>query len=151
MIGSIPEIVQGWGYLVIFVAGIFAVAWYLPKLAPVYTGRQTTMTPKRTLKRPQLIHDGVLWEDGGNYASGGIMVIGPLCPKDYTPLGEKYRDEFRPRIGDDTFISGLKDDSQLFCLECKAEYTLGKKIKTIKDSMEEVRSRFGGMRRRESN
>ena len=38
MFSNIPEIVIGWGYLAIFIAGIFAVALYLPKLSPMLSG-----------------------------------------------------------------------------------------------------------------
>ena len=66
------------GFLAVVIAGLFAVAWYLPKLAPVYSGRKTEMTPNQTMKHPRLVHDGVLWEDAGNSIWGGYQSMG-LC------------------------------------------------------------------------
>lgn len=104
-----------------------------------------------TVRRPpsRLEHDGVLWEDGGVNSIWGLNVIGPLCPKDYTPLSVKWGDKTEASVSDDTFISASGYHHQLFCLECKTEYTLGTKAKQIKDSRDEVRNRFEGMRRRE--
>ncbi len=139
------------GFLAVVIAGLFAVAWYLPKLAPIYTGRKTAITPKRTLNRPRLIHDGVLWEDGGNSAFGGIMVEGPLCPKDYTPLAKKRGGKVDTHLSNDTLISDSDYHSQLVCPECGGEYTLGPTSKIVQASTDEVRSRFEGVRRRQNN
>jgi hypothetical protein len=136
------------GFLVIFVAGIFAVAWYLPKLAPALYSFGTIRTAKPATTR-RLEHDGVLWEDGGYNSWGNIYVIGPLCPKDYTPLAIKQRDRIETYINDGTLISDSEYHSKLVCPECEVEYTLGKKYKSIKDSRHEVGNRFEGKRRRD--
>ena len=65
-----------------------------------------------------------------NYA-GNISVIGPLCPKDYTPLATKHNDEIEVNVDYDTFISKSVYHSKLVCLECKTEYTLGNNYKQI--------------------
>jgi len=97
----------------------------------------------------RLEHDGVLWEDGGFNFWGNIDVIGPLCPKDYTPLATKYRDTIEVNIRGDTTISDSEYHSTLVCPECKTEYILGTTPKEITQSRLEVGSRFEGKRRRE--
>lgn len=103
----------------------------------------------------RLEHDGVLWEDGGN-DWGHIDVIGPLCPKDYTPLATKdYRGSIINHAKFDADISDIPDHLgyhhyfKLVCPECKTEYTLGNNPKKLQDSHDEVRLRFEGKRRRE--
>ncbi len=136
------------GFLVVFVSAIFAVAWYLPKLAPALYSFGTARTKKTIVTR--LVHDSVLWQDGGNDGYGRISVIGPLCQKDYTPLAIKYRDDrIETSINWGTIISDSAYQSKLVCPECKTEYTLGKNAKKLEDSHNEVRSRFAGKRRRD--
>jgi len=134
------------GFLVVVVAGVFAVAWYLPKLTNMKL--RTATEPMRTFNPSRLEHDGVLWEDGGYNAWGNLSVIGPLCPKDYTPLAIKDRDGINTSISFDTTISTSEYHCTLVCLECNTEYTLGKKPKEIGDSRAEVGNRFEGKRRR---
>ncbi len=136
------------GFLVVFVGAIFAVAWYLPKLAPeLYSfGIMRRTHPPTT--RPRLEHDGVLWEDNGTNVWGNLDVVGPLCPKDYTPLAGKRRDEVDTNVRDDIPISDSGYHWKLFCSECENEYTLGVTPKYIQQSRGEVSSRFEGMRRR---
>ena len=141
-------VVREIGFLVIFVAAIYAVSWYLPKLAPALYSFGIK-TAKTATICPRLEHDGVLWEDAGYTSWGNISVIGPLCPKDYTPLAIKNRDKIETNIKYNTFISNSGYHSQLVCPECKAEYTLGTNPKTLQNSHDEVGNRFEGKRRRE--
>jgi hypothetical protein len=138
--------IRDFGFLVVFVAAMLGVAWYLPKLANIKL--KIAPIPKRVVNR--LEHDGVLWEDGGFNTWGNLNVIGPLCLKDFTPLAIKDRDKVNTYTRDDTLISNSGYHSQLVCLECKVEYTLGVNPKTIKDSRNEVGSRFEGKKRREN-
>ena len=105
--------------------------------------------------RPRLEHDGVLWEDSGKrYMSGRIAADGPLCPKDFCPLGLRHGDGHEEATADshgNEFISKNYSYALLFCPECKATYTLGPRAKSLKQSHEEVQSRFEGLRKRESN
>ena len=142
-------VVREIGFLFVFISGVFAVAWYLPKLSPVLLGLKATRTSKPNITRPRLEHDGVLWEDGGPDGWGSLNVIGPLCPKDYTPLATKRGDKIEVHVSYDTFISDSGYHSLLVCPECKAEYNLGENPKNIGDSRLEVGSRFEGKRRRE--
>ena len=135
------------GFLVVVIAGLFAVAWYLPRMANMKI--KTEIKPIRNLSRSRLEHDGVLWEDGGYNAWGNIDVIGPLCLKDYTPLAIEDRDGIDTNISFDTVVSTSEYHCRLVCLECNTKYTLGKKPKEIGDSRAEVRNRFEGKRRRE--
>lgn len=80
---------------------------------------------------------------------GNLDVIGPLCPKDYTPLSTKHNGRIEANLRYDTLISSSEYDSQLVCLECHAEYTLGNNPKRIQVSHDEVVIRFEGMRKRE--
>lgn len=107
----------------------------------------TMTTAKQPVPR-RLEHDGVLWEDGGYNALGGLKVEGPLCPKDYTPLAIRHLDTLANRASDNMYISDY-GYSRLVCPECKTEYTLGKNQKKVGDSRNEVRSRFEGKRRRD--
>lgn len=79
------------------------------------------------------------------------MVVGPLCPKDYTPLAKKREDRVDTYLSDDTLISDSDWHSQLFCPECGGEYTLGSTPKIVENSRGEVCSRFDGRRRRQNN
>ena len=140
------------GYLVIFVAAIFAVAWYLPKLSPSLASFGLVRQKKQqTLPRPFLIYDNVRWEDGGNDGWGYINVIGPLCPNDYTPLALKRREKVDTSINYEVVISDSDYHSKLLCLQCKTEYTLTHKPKQLSDSHNEVRLLFDGIRRRKTN
>ncbi|MFC1955548.1 hypothetical protein ACFLWZ_03305 [Chloroflexota bacterium] len=117
----------------------------------VHQTRILSQQMDKKISRPRLEHDGVLWEDGGNYVSGGIMVIGPLCPKDYTPLGIKdlYGDRIETQIKKDQYIS--QSTTHLVCPECHKEYTLIDEGKKLDDSRQEVGSRFLGKRRRDTS
>jgi hypothetical protein len=134
----------------IFIATIFAIARYLPKLSP-----SQDLAPAKTKVPsilPRLMHDGVLWEDrGDHYPYGSTRINGPLCPKDCTPLGIKYGDTIETTFRDDTLVSGYDYHHKLACLECNTEYTLGDKPKTIERSRNEVKSRFEGKKRREES
>ena len=136
------------GFLVVFVAGLFAVAWYLPKLEPALYSLGSAKIKKQSVTR--LEHDSVLWQDGGNDNYGYIKVIGPLCQKDITPLAVKLRDgRIETSIKWDTIISSSEYPPKLICPECDTEYTLGVNPKKLEDSHNEVRSRFEGKRRRD--
>jgi hypothetical protein len=100
-----------------------------------------TQPPRR------LEHDGVLWEDIRD-RWGNVKVIGPFCPKDYTPLSVKKNHKIEANLRFDTSISASYY-AQLVCLECHTEYTLGKDVKKIQESFDEVVIRFEGMRMRE--
>ena len=99
----------------------------------------------------RLKYDGVLWEDGGvlPFSGGELKVIGPLCPKDLTPLGIIHRDKIDMYLRWDTLISGSDYHSQLICPECRRKYTLGRKSKVLSDSRDEVENCFKGKRNRE--
>jgi hypothetical protein len=147
----ILPIIRDAGFLILLIAGMFCVAWYLPKLAPQYVGGETKLNPNLVHRKPsRLEHDGVLWEDGGRKGMWGtIDVIGPLCPKDFVPLGSECRDKIQSNINYDKLVSDSEYHSRLFCPECKGKYMLSKNPKTTGDSLGEVRSRFEGKRRRE--
>ena len=117
-------------------------------LASQHAGVKAEKTPELNTNPPRLIHDSVLWEDNGNNMWGNLDVIGPLCPKDYTPLAEKRGSEVDTNLSNDTLISDSGYHSQLICPECGGEYTLGSTSKIVGDSRGEVSSRFEGMRRR---
>ena len=109
-------------------------------------------TANKLIKQPpprRLEHDGVLWEDGGSNGWGGVYVIGPLCPKDYTPLSLKYRDNIEAKLNFGTTISSSGGNYQLVCLQCHTTYSLGKNPKRVQESYDEVAVRIIGMRRRE--
>ncbi len=112
------------------------------KAVPISTTVKTPTPPRR------LEHDGVLWEDGGRDMYGDVNVVGPLCPKDYTPLSMEYKGNIQARLRFDTTISGSGYHARLVCLECHAEYTLGKSPKQVQESHDEVAVRFIGMRKR---
>ena len=137
------------GFLVVTVAGIFAVAWYFPKLAPEYMGGRTKGTSRVRTPRTQLKYDGVLWEEGGFNTWGNRVTIGPLCPEDYTPLAIKHNDKIDTNVNFDKFISDSSYHSTLLCLKCKTEYTLGTEVKQLQNSRAEVSILFEGKRRRE--
>ncbi len=100
--------------------------------------------------RPRLIHDGVLWEDGGNNPWGNLSIIGPLCPKDYTPLAiENHDGRIEANMDYDKRIWTSGYNHMLVCTECNAKYTLGKKPKQVRNSRNEVYNHFEGKRRRE--
>lgn len=146
----ILPIIRDTGFLILLIAGMFCVARYLPKLSPQFAGMKTKSNVDLVnRKASRLEHDGVLWEDGGTSGWGGLRVIGPLCPKDYATLGTEHYDKISSHPNDDTLISKSEYHSRLLCPECKSKYTLGKQPKIIKDSGNEVRSRFEGKRRRE--
>ncbi|MFC2035274.1 hypothetical protein ACFLUJ_04020 [Chloroflexota bacterium] len=107
-----------------------------------------TSQPQKTTRR-RLTHDGVLWEAGGNNVWGNMDIIGPLCPKDYTPLSTKRYDKIIANLSYDTIVSSSEYNSRLFCLECHTEYTLGDDSKSIQASHNEVGVRFVGLRKRE--
>ncbi len=148
MIGAIPlirDIFAG----IIFVAVIFALAWALPKFALQYAGEKTKSGNILVPKKPsRLVHDNVLWEDAGTNYFSGIVVDGPLCPKDFAVLGRERRGKIE-NISYDAQISDSEYHSRLVCPECGSKYTLGKEPKTIQESRNEVRRRFEGKRRRE--
>ncbi len=146
----IPEVVKGWGFLAVFIAAIFAVAWYLPKLSPalysfrIGVGKIQPTKPTNT----RLTYDNVLWEDAGSDGWGGIRVTGPFCPKDFTPLAMK-------RGWDKIVDTDVREQAYywergecLFCLECKTEYVLSENPKRLEQSRSEVLSLFKGIRRR---
>lgn len=114
-------------------------------------GKTNAVPLNKTIKAAprRLEHDGVLWEDGGNDGYGRVNVIGPLCPKDYTPLSMKHNNKIEANLKYDTVISNSGYHSQLVCLECHTEYTLGNEPKQINASDAEVAIRFTGMRKRE--
>jgi hypothetical protein len=146
---TIVPIVRDIGFLVLLIAGAFLVAWRLPKWAPEYGGTKTKATKTSLVKTPsRLLHDNVLWEDGGK-SGWGIHVVGPLCPKDYAHLGSEHGDKIKSYIDYDAVISKSYYHTMLVCPECKSKYTLGKNPKTANESMGEVRNRFEGKRRRE--
>lgn len=133
----------------IFIAVIFALAWAVPKYALQYAGGKTRADNVRAPTKPsRLIHDNVLWEDGGK-GGWGIYVIGPLCPKDFTPLGCVRRNDKIENLNCNNTISDSDYSYRLICPECRNKYTLGKEPKTIRESEDEVRKRFEGLRRRE--
>jgi len=134
------------GFLFVFVAGLFAVAWYLPKLAPVYTGRKIITETTQPLR---VQHDGVLWEDTGKtYAgSGRIVVGGPLCPNDLTPLALTDGEEVDTNVDYDSYISDC--DYQLVCIKCKTEYFLEEEPKQLQKSRNEAGNLLEGIKRRE--
>jgi hypothetical protein len=104
--------------------------------------------PVKTSPPRRLEHDSVLWEDVGKDGWGYVKVVGPLCPKDFTPLSIKTSHDIQANIQYNTWISPSYY-SQLICLECHTEYTLGNKAKQIQASHDEVAIRFTGMRKRE--
>jgi hypothetical protein len=141
---EIQSIIAG----IVLVATIFAVAWYLPKILK----SSNTVPVKERAKKlapTRLEHDGVLWEDGGRDGWGSLNVIGPLCPKDFTPLAIKRNDKVDTHLKYDTTISNSGYHSILTCPECNTEYNLGEKPKTIQSSHDEVLNRFKGKRNRE--
>ncbi len=103
---------------------------------------------KLNTSHSRLIHDGVLWEDRGTNVLGNMLVIGPLCPKDYTPLAVKEGGKINTDISRRVIISTSGDDYRLVCLECNTIYSLGTKPKRIIDSRNEVGNRLEGKRRR---
>lgn len=109
----------------------------------------TTINGVKKRVANRLEHDGVVWEDGGWGGFGTLVVHGPLCPKDLTPLATKFGEHIDTNINYDKTVSSWGGHSKLVCPECNAEYVLGEKSKSIKDSLNEVRSRFEGKRRRE--
>ena len=138
-----------WALVIIGVIIAFQPQWLLKRRASYSSGKAGTKVPSIP---PRLKHDGVLWEDrGDNYPYGSTRINGPLCPKDYTPLGIKYSDRIDTLPRHDTLISGSPSHHKLICPECKAEYTLGDKSKTIERSKNEVESRFEGKRRRDES
>lgn len=153
-----------------FIAALLALLVYWPVIRrirlrmPIFlSSEQSTKTPQTESPEPitatyrapsRLEHDGVLWEDTGKHYldSGELVVEGPLCPKDYCPLGlrsgtgqEKAKADWRVA----TFISDSQYHAVLFCPECKGTYTLGSRAKALKQSHEEVQNRFEGLRKRE--
>lgn len=151
MLTIIVPIIRDVGFLVLLIAGMFCVALYLPKLTPQFTGMKTNPNVDLAhIKPSRLEHDNVLWEDGGkHYWGGGVVVNGPLCPKDFTPLCTEKRDKINSNPSEDTLISDSDYNSRLFCLECKSKYILGKEPKSMQDSRDEVSNLFEGKRRRE--
>lgn len=145
----IMPIVRDVGFLVLLMAGAFLVAWRLPKWAPTYASDNIKDIKSLTKKPSRLIYDNVIWEDAGKDGWGRIVVIGPLCPKDLTPLGSEAHGKIQSSINFNKPISDYEYHSRLFCLECKSKYTLGAEPKTPEDSEDEVRKLFDGKRRRE--
>jgi hypothetical protein len=84
LFSAIPEVAKGWGFLIIFVAGMFAVAWYLPKLSPSLYNLGARRMTNSVRSIPQLKHDGVLWEDRGNDHNGYTHVEGPMPQRLYS-------------------------------------------------------------------
>ncbi len=97
---------------------------------------------------PRQEYDGVLWEDGGRDIWGGVDVIGPLCPKDYTPLSMKHNDRIEAGVRYDTTISISGYHSQLVCLKCHTEYILSNEPKRLQESHDEVAILIIGIRNR---
>ena len=101
-------------------------------------------------------HDGVCWEDGGLDSLGHVIVKGPLCPKDWTPL--IWRRRWQNRHEPDKVETNVKDGFtvfvgrsvafQLICLDCGGEYSLGVRPKQLGKSRAEAGLLFEGMRRR---
>lgn len=149
-LAAIIPLVRDIGFLVLIIAGMFCVAWYLPRLSFQF-GNRNSATAKLSLRKPiRIEHDNVLWEDRGSTHWDNVIVVGPLCPKDFTPLSTEHRDKIEPNVRHNTFISDYAGHSRLFCTECKSKYTFGSEPKSIEQSKEEVRNRFEGKRRRES-
>ncbi len=148
---SILPIIRDIGYLALLIAGMFCVAWYLPKLTPQYMGSKNKPSISSIpLKKSRLQHDNILWEGGGRSGWGcDILVIGPLCPKDFTLLSIEHSGEITDIRTDDIYISDSPYHSRLYCSECKGKYLLDTKSKNLKKSRDEVRNRFEGKRRRE--
>ncbi|MFC1930350.1 hypothetical protein ACFLWE_00430 [Chloroflexota bacterium] len=113
--------------------------------------RKRTKTTIKTTKsaNTRLTYDNVLWENVGVNGYGGMMVKGPFCPKDFTPLVTKrgWDKKVDTNLREDDSFSEYHD--QLFCLECNTEYVLSKSYKRLGQSRSEVRNLFEGIRRRE--
>ena len=110
------------------------------------------ITNGRALSDPiRLEYDNVLWEDIGRRGrlQGEIIVKGPLCPKDFTPLSIRRGSNIETRFDDDRFISEYH--GYLYCITCKGKYLLAarSKSKQIVKSRDEVRVLFEGKRARE--
>ncbi len=111
-------------------------------------GSDNTISAVKRPERPRLTYDNVLWEDAGTGNFGGVIVHGPFCPNDLTPLAIKrgYDKKVDTQLRDNDYIGDRGE--LLFCLKCNTEYIFGTGIKTIEESRNEVRSLFEGMRRR---
>lgn len=94
-----------------------------------------------------LKHDNVLWEV--KIAAFGPYAIGPLCPKDYTPLSYRFHENIDPLVSATSYVTSEKP---LICLHCKKEYLLSDphKGKVVGDSKEEVEVLFKGMLTRQT-
>ncbi len=122
------------GYLVIFIAVIFAVAWYLPKLSLRQYSFGFPISTKVII--PQITNDNVRWEDRGNDHNGYMRVVGPLCPIDSTQLIMKTGDKEEREVQD---IQRVYDSSwKLYCLKCKHEYVFGRDGKSIGDARKDA-------------
>jgi len=144
---NISSMIRDIGILAILIGAMFATALYLPKLEFQLAKARSSNEPVR--KKPsRLEYDNVLWEDMGRHSWGHIVVGGPLCPKDYTPLCRERRGKLENTSSDDT-ISDSEYYYRLVCPKCRNKYTFGKEPKTIRESTDEVRNCFEGLRRRE--
>jgi len=129
---------------------LFAMVIWQTRKSEVINGETRMVNSSIVHKKPsRLEHDGVLWEDQGRNAWGNISVVGPLCPKDFAFLGIEHNDKIESHPKWDSIISRSEYHSRLICPECKSKYTLGKQMKTLQESHDEVYNRFEGKRRRE--
>lgn len=158
-----PRIAMLIVFILIVIVGFILVVKIFRNGAPalkqiaIDTDMNPQMLPQKIVHNTRLEHDGVLWEDGGLDSLGHVVVKGPLCKKDLTPLAFRYRlkgsdkpDKLRTDINDSLVIFvGQAVCSQLICLECKAEYTLDAQPKRLGKSRSEAGMRFEGMRRRQ--
>ncbi len=144
--------------IAIFVGGLIYMLWpWLSQISPIrirspFTIRKQGQHFSNQIKKipSRIEYDNVLWEDGGTrYWGSGVVVIGPLCPNDFTPLCTEDRGQINSNPSEDTLISDSDYNSRLFCLKCKSKYTLGTEPKSIEDSRDEVNNLFEGKRRRE--
>lgn len=141
------ELVKEIGYLVVFVAGIFALAWYMPRMALVRVGANAHSTSSKPIKpQPKLMYDNILWMYKGVDQYGDAHVTDPLCPKDYTTLRIRRLDD-TTSVRYDADISDSSYDWKLYCPACNAQYILGEKKKRLGDSRDEVCNIFEGKKR----
>jgi hypothetical protein len=134
-----------WRILIPFLGIVLAITIILlGQKGSTHSIKITTQSPRKTRR---LNHDGVQWEESRNHW-GNWVAIGPLCPKDSTPLVIK-RGNNHISITQYEEHSRISESVPLLCLECNGEYTLGTSSKTIEQSRNEVETRFEGMRNRD--
>lgn len=140
------------GGVFVFILGVAALFSPLieERLGVTAKVKSIPITTVKARKPSRLEHDGVLWEDGGRRGMWGIIdVIGPLCPDDFAPLCSECRDKVQSDIDCSKLVSDSEYHLRLFCPECRKKYILGENPKTTGASLDEVRSRFEGKRKRE--